>query len=137
MLIAAVVLNCLVAVLLGVSAMKYGRGPVPLTYHKEMLAKEDTTLSRYQELILRALYRALAGGMLALAIMIIALSLGPVMADELWAHVAVLLAGGSFAAAGIVTPKKVEEATGVQTPWRLASVLGGAIGIAFVLAILG
>jgi hypothetical protein len=137
MLIAAIVLNCLVAVLLIVSAMKYGQGPVPLTYHREMLEKEGSRLSPYQEMILRALYRALAGGMLALAIMIIALSLGPVRADALWAHVAILLAGGSFAVSGIVTPHKVEAMTGVQTPWRLAAVLGGALVLAFVLAVLG
>lgn len=137
MLIAAVILNCLVAVLLAVSAMKYGRGPVPLTYHAEILTKESSSLTPFQEMILRAQYRALAGGMLGLAIMIIALSLGPVLADELWAHVAIVLAGGSFAGAGIATPRKVEAATGVQTPWRLASLLGGALVVAFVLAILG
>ncbi len=137
MLIAAVILNCLAAVLLIVSAMKYGRGPVPLTYHAEMLEKEGTTLTPYQTLILRALYRALAGGMLAVAILIIALALGPVMADELWAQVALALAGGAFAASGIITPRAVEEATGVQTPWRLSSLLGAAMGVAFVLALLG
>lgn len=137
MLTLAILLNCSAAVLLVLSALKYGRGPVPLTYHAEMLAKEGTTLSPYMVLILRGLYRALAGGMLSCAILIVALSLGPIAQDILSAQLAVALAGVAFAAAGYVVPRQVEEQSGVQTPWRLSLLLGGMLIAGFVLGVLG
>jgi hypothetical protein len=134
MLIAAIICNCLAAVLFIVAAMKYGMGPVPLNYHKLILDKERTALTPYQSMILRGLYRALAGALLAIGLLIIALSLGPVREGELWAEVAVLLAGGAFVSGSYLTPRRVEEETGVQTPWRLALLMGGLLVIGFVLA---
>ena len=134
MTIAAIICNCLSAVLFFLAAMKYGRGPVPLTFHKLMLEKEGTVPSPFVKLILTALYRAFAGAMLAIGLLIVALSLGPIRAGELWAEVAVLLAGLSFVSGSSLTPHRVEQATGVQTPWRLALLMGGLLVMGFVLA---
>jgi hypothetical protein len=134
MIIAALVCNCLAAVLFFLAAMKYGRGPVPLTYHKLILEKEGTVLSPYLTMILTGLYRAFAGAMLAIGLLIVALSLGPIRSGELWAQVAALLAGLSFVAGSSLTPHRVEQATGVQTPWRLALLMGGLLALGFILA---
>lgn len=134
MLIAAIALNCLAAVLFMLAAMKYGRGPVPLTYHREMLEKEGTRLTPFLTMMLTALYRAFAGAMLAIGLLIVALSLGPVRQGELWAEVALLLAGVAFVAGSSITPHAVEQATGVQTPWRLALLMGGLLAGGFVLS---
>ena len=134
MLIAAMLCNCLAAVLFLVGAAKYGRGPVPVTYHKLILEAEGSTLSPGQLLILRGVYRALAGAMLAIGVMIIALTLGPVRDGELWAEVALVLAGTGFVSGSYLTPKRIEEATGVQTPWRLALLMGGLMVAGFVFA---
>lgn len=132
MLIAAIICNCLAAVLFLVGAAKYGRGPVPLTYHKLMLEKEGTGLTEYQSMILRALYRGLGGTMLAIGVLIIALTLGPVRSGELWAEVALLLAGFGFVSGSYATPRRIEEATGIQTPWRLALLMGGLLCAGFI-----
>ncbi len=132
MLVAAIVCNCLAAVLFLIGAAKYGRGPVPLTYHKLILETEGSDLSAGQKLILRAIYRALGGAMLAIGLLIVAISLGPVRSGELWAEVALLLAGAGFVSGSYFTPRGIEEATGVQTPWRLALLMGGLLLCGFV-----
>ena len=134
MLIAAVVCNCLAAVLFMLGAAKYGRGPVPLTYHKLMLEKEGSQLTPHQEMILRAVYRALGGAMLAVGLFIVALSLGPIRSGELWAEVAVVLAGAAFLSGSYLTPRRIEEATGIQTPWRLSLLMAGLLVAGFVFA---
>ena len=134
MLIAAIACNCLAAVLFFLGAMKYGRGPVPVTYHRLILEKEGTTLSPHLALIVTALYRAFAAALLAVGLLIVALSLGPVRAGELWAEVALLLAGLGFAAGGTLTPYRIEQATGVQAPWRLTLLMAGLLVCGFVLA---
>ncbi len=134
MLIAAIICNCLAAVLFFLGAMKYGRGTVPVTYHKLILEKEGTTLSPYLTLILTALYRAFAGALLALGLLVVSLSLGPIRSGEIWAEVALLLAGLGFAAGGALTPHRVEQITGVQTPWRLSLLMGGLLVCGFLLA---
>jgi hypothetical protein len=134
---AAVACNCLAAVLFFLGAMKYGRGPVPVTYHRLILEKEGSNLSPHQLLILTAQYRAFAGALLAIGLMIVALSLGPVRSGALWAEVALLLAGGAFVAGTYRTPRHVEDVTGIQTPWRLSLLMGGLLVAGFVLSQLG
>ena len=137
MLHAAIACNCLAAVLLFLGAVKFGQGPVPVTYHKLILDEEGSELSPYQTLILTGLYRAFAGTMLALDLLIVALSLGPILQDELWAKVALLLASVAFTAGSYFVPRSIEEITGVQTPWRLSLLIGGLLGVGFVLALIG
>ena len=134
MILAAVACNCCAAILFFLGAMKYGRGPVPVTYHRLMLEKEGTQLSPYQVLVLTSQYRALAGALLGLGLVTVALSLGPIRSGALWAEVALLLLGASFAAGATFTPYRIEQATGVQTPWRLSLVIGGLLLAGFVLA---
>lgn len=137
MITIAIICNCLAGVLLLLAAVKYGRGPVPVTYHKLILEEEKTQLSPHLTLILTGLYRALAGACLGLGLMIVTLSLGPVREGLFWAEIAILLAGAAFVLGSFRTPYLVEQETGVQTPWRLSLVVGGLIGAGFVLAQLG
>lgn len=137
MTLAAIACNCCAAILFFLGAMKYGQGPVPVTYHRLILEKEGTALSPSQTLILTGLYRAFAGCMLGFGLLVVALSLGPILQGELWAEVALLLAGAAFVAGSTVTPRRIEEATGVQTPWRLSLVIGGLLLAGFVLSQLG
>lgn len=134
MLIAAIICNCLAGVLFLVGAAKYGQGPVPLTYHKLMLEKEGSALTPYQVMILRAVYRGLGGTMLAVGVLIIAITLGPIRSGELWAEVALLLAGAGFVSGSYLTPRRIEGTTDVQTPWRLALLMGGLLAAGFVFA---
>ncbi len=134
MILAAITCNCCAAVLFILGAVKYGRGPVPVTYHRLILEKEGMQLSPYQELILTAQYRAFAGALLGLGLVTVALSLGPIRTGAVWAEVALLLLGGAFAAGSTLAPYRVEQTTGVQTPWRLSLVIGGLLGAGFVLA---
>ncbi len=134
MLNAAIACNCLAAILFFLAAMKYGRGPVPVTYHRLILDKEGEDLSPHMTLILKAMYRAFSGAALAIGLLIVALSLGPVRAGEFWAEVALLLAGAAFVSGSSFTPYNIEQATEVQTPWRLSLLMGGLLGAGFLLA---
>lgn len=134
MILAALACNLCAAILFFLGAAKYGRGPVPVTYHRLILEREDTVLSPFATLILTGLYRAFAGAMAALGLLVVALSLGPVRSGALWAEVVLLLSGAVFVAGSVATPRRIEAATGVQTPWRLALVIGGLLLAGFVLA---
>ncbi len=134
MLIFALICNSLAAVLFILAAVKYGTGPVPVTYHGLILEREGTELTPSLTLILTGLYRAFAGAMLAIGLLIVALSLGPIRAGALWAEVAVLMAGLAFAAGATLTPHRVEQVTGVQTPWRLSLLMGGLVCVGFIAA---
>lgn len=116
-LIAAAVLGLLAL------AAKYGLGPVPADYHARIFARDGTSPSPGVLTVLGALYRAVAG-------MLVAVALGlAVLAMQLRAGggVAVLLGMvGMVLAAGGVTALvtwQVERRTGVRTPWRLAMAL--------------
>lgn len=132
MIYVAILCNCLAGVLFLLAAVKYGRGPVPVTYHKLILESEGTELSPYLTLILTGLYRAFAGACLGLGLMVISLTLGPVRTGAFWAEIAILLVGAAFVSGSVQTPYRVEQQTGVQTPWRLSLVIGGLIVVGFV-----
>lgn len=83
MLIFALICNSLAVVLFILAAVKYGTGPVPVTYHRLILEREGTELTPSLTLILTGLYRAFAGAMLAIGLLIVALSLGPIRAGAL------------------------------------------------------
>lgn len=134
MLYAAILCNCLAAVLFILAAVKYGSGPVPLTYHRLILEAEGTALSPHTALILKALYRGLAGALLAIAVAIITLSMGPIRAGAFWAEILLLVMGCVFVASSTLTPHNVENQTGVQTPWRLSLLMGGLLAAGFVFA---
>lgn len=134
MIFVAIACNCLAAILFFLAAVKYGRGPVPVTYHRLMLEKEGTELSPHTMLILTAQYRAFSGAALAIGLMIVALSLGPVRSGALWAEIALLLAGAAFVSGAFPTPYRVEQVTEIQTPWRVSLVMGGLLCAGFALA---
>lgn len=134
MLIAAIICNCLAAVLFFLAATKFGMGPVPVTYHRLIFDKEGTTPTPYTLQVLRGLYRAFAGVMLGFGLLIVALSLGPIRAGAFWAEFALLTAGAAFVAGSTIVPYQVEQDTGVQTPWRLSLLMGGLLAAGFLLA---
>ena len=111
---------------LGILAMaaKFGLGPVPADYHAEILARGGTDpVPSPVVTVLGAVYRALAGLLIAVALGLTALALE--LRAGGGAVVFVAMAGMVLAAGGVtaLVTLRVERETGVRTPWRLATAL--------------
>jgi hypothetical protein len=114
-------------------ALKYGRGPVPLDYHKDILGDpipEDVLT------VIGALYRVFGAAMAALALAGAALALGPLAQGAMWAKFIIFAVILLVAIPSMIVPRQVENATGVRTPWRVAAVLLAVSVVAFVLSFL-
>lgn len=102
-------------------AAKYAFGPVPADYHAQIFERGGVSPAPAVLTVLRAVYLALAGMLVAVAIGIAALSLsawksGGTASTFLALSAMALAAGG---VSGLAT-LQVERATGVRTPWRPA-----------------
>lgn len=137
MLMVAATLNCFVALMLFLMAAKYVFGPVPADYHAAILDAEGAIPSENTLLILRALYLVFSGALVALGIIIVVLSVGPVLRDEFWAQVLIVTSGTLFSAVATIVPLTVEQTTNIRTPWRIAMAGGAILSIAFMLALVG
>ena len=135
MLIAAVLLNLLVALGLTALAAKYAFGPVPADYHAAILATSGQPIGPHQLLVFGAINKVFAGCFLALAIALTMLTVFGVWQEMYWAKIgtaAIAVVAGvpsSFAA------YTVEQTSGVRTPWRSGALLSVLVLIAFVLSV--
>jgi len=115
-ILGAILIAVAVLGLLGLAA-KYAFGPVPAGYHAEILGRAGRAPDARLTMVLGALYRALAGALLAVALGLVALAwTGGWLA--MLALAAMVLAVGL--PSGLAT-WRVERATGVRTPWRAAA----------------
>lgn len=118
------------AILMGVAALgaaamglKYGLGPVPAPYHTQIMARDGAGAGGESTLhVLTALYRVLGGALVAVALLIAALAVGPIRDGEVWAVVVAAVAGLLVAVPGTLVPLRVERATGVATPWKISAI---------------
>ena len=120
---------------IGLIAMgaKYIWAVPPLDYHAEIMKAEKPSEEVLR--ILGALYKIMGGAFVSLGVMLIFLTLFGVWGDMLWAKFAILLGAviaGSFAT---FVPRKVELATGVRTPWRIAPALISLTILGFITSI--
>ncbi len=131
MLNVAVILYCLVMVGVVAMALKYGRGPVPASYHKDIMGDQipENILG-----VLHALYRVLGAAFAALALAGVALALGPLAQGAEWAKFVIFAVVMLVAVPSTMVPWQVEKATGVRTPWRFAAIMLGVSALAFVLS---
>lgn len=102
-------------------AAKYAFGPVPAAYHAQIFERAGETPSPAVLMVLRAVYQALAGILVAVAIGIAALSFagwrGGATLPVIGALTAIAFAAGGVSA--LVT-WRMARGTGVRTPWRPA-----------------
>ena len=112
-------------------ALKYGRGPVPASYHREIMGESipENVLG-----VIRALYRVFGAALAALAVAGAALALGPLAQGAQWAKLVIFVVVLLVAVPSTLVPWQVEKATGVRTPWRIAAILLGVSTLAFVLS---
>jgi hypothetical protein len=134
MLNLSVALNLFVSLGMITMGIKYIRATPPMDYHAEIMKADK--LSKEALSILGALYKAMGGGFFSLGVNLVILTLFGVWNDILWAKFTILvgaLIAGSFAT---LAPRKVEQVTGVKTPWRIPAALTALAIIAFVVSIL-
>lgn len=112
-------------------ALKYGRGPVPASYHKDIMGE---SVPENVLVVLHALYRVLGAAFAALALAGAALALGPLAQGVEWAKFAIIVVVLMVAIPSTIVPWQVEKSTGVRTPWRFAAILLGVSALAFVLS---
>ena len=133
MLSAAVVLYCLAMAGMAAMALKYGRGPVPLDYHKDILGDQipENVLT-----VIGALYRVFGAAMAGLALAGAALALGPLAQGAIWAKFVIFAVVLLVGVPSMIVPRQVENVTGVRTPWRVAAGLLAVSAVAFALSLL-
>jgi len=117
----SVILFCIAG--LGALAMglKYSFSAPPMRYHAELLGTEADPPSDGLHNVLTALYRAFGGVLSGLAVAIFSLALWPIADGNLPAAIGAFFAGSIAAMTTTLTPLKLERATGVRTPWRIAA----------------
>jgi hypothetical protein len=133
MLFVAVILYCLAMAGTAAMALKYGRGPVPVSYHRDIIGDP---IPANVLTVLRVLYRVLGAALAALALAGAALALGPLAQGAVWAKFVIFATVLLVAVPSTMVPRQVEKATGVRTPWRVAAILLGVSALAFVLSVL-
>lgn len=136
MLPGSVTLYCVVALGIAVLAGKYGLGAVPTTYHAGILAASEEVPGDAQRRVLRTVYRILGGALLACALGMAALALGPLAAGQGWARAVLPAMALALGLPATVMPLGDERATGVRTPWRASAGLLALAGVATVLSLL-
>ncbi|MCC5965469.1 MAG: hypothetical protein JJU24_04970 [Natronohydrobacter sp.] len=117
-------------------AAKYAFGPVPADYHAQIFKRGGVIPDTPVLTVLRAVYLALAGMLLAVAIGIVTISF-TVWQSGSSAPVLGALAVMALAAGGVsgLATLQVERATGVRTPWRPAFGLAGVVVLGTALLI--
>ena len=135
MLLIASTLFYAVAIGIIVLAAKYGFGAVPADYHREILGRAGQEASGSMHLILKAMYRATASALFAVALAIVLITFNGVQQDALWAKLTVLAMVLVVGIPSTLITYEVEKASGVNTPWRAAAGLTAIALLAFLLAL--
>lgn len=136
MLITAVSLYLLCALALAALSLKYLLGPAPSDYHREILVSADVELAQTITGLFKALNTVIGSGFLAIAIGVATLAWFGVREDLLWAKLAVVTLGLIAGIPGSVAAKRLEQATGVKTPWRPGFAMTALVVVAFLLSII-
>lgn len=136
MLLAAVILNYVVAALLALLGGKYLRGPAPADYHEEILKAAYAEITEAHKGVFRALNVVVGAGFYTQAVVIVLVTYFGVWENLLWAKVVVLLAALLSGIPATLAAQRLEKHTRVTTPWRPGIVLLGLAVTAFVLSVL-
>jgi len=111
-------------------------GPAPADYHNEILRAAGAEIDATHQMIFGALNKALGSAMFALAIGIAAITLFGVNQDMFWAKATVVIMGIIFGLPSIMITYRVNQKTGVTTPWKPALALTVTLLIAFLLSLM-
>ncbi len=117
-------------------AAGYMAGDVPKAYHREILEKEGVALTPGLEAVLTALCRIVGAGLLAAAVSVFVFAAQVEPSDPLLVKIRPLLVGLIVAVPCAIMPRRVEEVTGVKTPWRTAVALTGLLFAAFAISLM-
>lgn len=135
MLLAAVILNFLVAALLALLGGKYLRGPAPADYHEEILKAAYAEITDAHKGVFRALNVVVGAGFYAQAVVIALVTYFGVWDDVFWAKCVVLVSALLSGVPAMLAAQQLEKHTRVTTPWRPGVVLLAMAVLAFGLSI--
>jgi len=135
-LMIAVVLNLIAALGLVALAAKYFFGPAPTDYHEEILRSGGIEIEETHKMIFGAVNKALGSAFFALAVANAAITLFGVYQDILWAKVLVVIMGISVGIPSTLITNRVNQQTGVNTPWKSALILTVILVAAFVFSLI-
>jgi hypothetical protein len=107
----------------GIAAMaaKYVFGQVPAPHHREALEKDGVSPGQNVVIMLRGIYLAFAGALLAVAILIAYMAYVPVRAGDGYARLMLLLAGLVVGTMTTYGAWQFEKRTGIASPWKIAA----------------
>lgn len=136
MLMIAVVLNLGAALGMAAIAAKYFFGPAPADYHNEILRAASAEIDSTHQMIFGALNKALGSAMFALTIAIAAITVFGVYQDMFWAKALVVIMGIIFGLPSTMITYRVNQKTGVTTPWKPALALTVTLLVAFLFSVI-
>lgn len=123
MLTVAIGLYLVAAIGLLAMAAKFGVGAFPAPHHAQALQRDGIRLTPNLTLVLRGIYRTMAGGFAGLAVLIAYLAIGPLRQGVHGAEYFGLLAGLVAGVPATLASRRLEVATGVSSPWKIAAAL--------------
>ena len=136
MLTTAVVLYLIAALGLAAFAAKYLFGPAPADYHAEILQAGKVELVDTIKRLFRAVNLVFGSLFLSLALCTAVITIFGVSNDIFWAKLLV----PAIACIGGISPTlvgyRMEQHTGVKTPWRPGAILTVIVPIAFIFSML-
>ncbi len=137
MLILATLLNMVAAAGLAAMALKYLRGPAPADYHAEVLKKAKVEITQEVTDVFAAINKVYGAAFMALAIVLVFVSLFGVLQGLVWAKLLVLVSSLVAGIPAAMAARGVEQKTGVRTPWRVAVGLCAIVVLAFLVSLTG
>ncbi|MFK7901316.1 MAG: hypothetical protein AB8B49_00575 [Nitratireductor sp.] len=135
MLQIAIYIHLLVATGLALLAAYYLFGPVPTSYHAKILEKWKLEIQPQHKIGFQAINLILGALLLALSLCIFVVTSFAITQGILWAKLLIASMGLITGCPATYIAYKIEKATGVKTPWRIALAMTLCMILAFALSI--
>ena len=101
--------------------LRFSRTPAPLDYHAAILASDGTPTTDSLLGVLTALYRVIGGAFVAMGLLVAFVAHFVLTPDSdlilKFLLPFAILCGGAPA---VTAPRRIEQMTGIRTPWRIA-----------------
>lgn len=117
-------------------ALSYMIGEMPKPYYREILERDGVEVTPGLLALLTSLSRVAGAGMLAVAASVFVFAAQITESSHMLVQLRPLLVGMIVLLPCVIMPKRVEEVSGIRTPWRAAVSLVALLLAAFAASIM-
>lgn len=132
----ALIVNCVAALGMIAGAEKYAFGPAPAAYHRAILGNALSSDDGRVQIVFRAIYRAIASGLLAAALAVLLLAFLAHDMGTFGAKLATVAVGATVMPPAFLVTRGVARETGRGTPWKSAAAVLGLLVLGFLVSLL-